>query len=320
MEDEKKTREQSIEELKELRQCVAEKESFEMEACQVAEGEYRSIFEKAGEGIFQTTANGRFLNANPALARLLGYESPEDLMVSVTDIGRQLYVSPEKREEHLRLVNENGSVRGFEIQVYRKDGSICVLSISYRLVRNNGNPVYYEGLVIDITERKRMEEELTKQHRHLETLVKEQTGELETKSRMLEETNIALKVLLQRRDVERQNLEDRFITNIKILILPYLEKMKSNGLDTRLNAYVRIMESNLNELMSSLIHNMRQHNFTPKEIMVASLVRDGRTTKEIAEVICVGTSAIDSHRNRIRKKLGLSKRKTNLQAYLHSLK
>jgi DNA-binding NarL/FixJ family response regulator len=96
--------------------------------------------------------------------------------------------------------------------------------------------------------------------------------------------------------------------------------MKSAGMDKNLKSYLSIVESNLNELMSPLIHNMRHINFTPKEIMVASLIKDGRTTKDIAETMGVGTSAIDSHRNRIRKKLGLNKRTVNLQSYIHSFK
>ena len=136
------------------------------EAQRKAEESYRSIFENAVEGIFQTTADGRFLSANPALAYILGYESPEDLMASVTSIGGQLYVSHEAREEHLRVVTEKGQVKGFEAQVRRKDGSIRWISMNTRLVRDDvGN--FVEGFAEDITERRRAEEELAKKAEEL---------------------------------------------------------------------------------------------------------------------------------------------------------
>ena len=125
-----------------------------------SEEKHRSIFENAVEGIFQTTFEGRFLSANPALADIFGYDSPEDLMASITNIGDQLYAKHEEREENLLLINAKGVVNGFEAQGCRKDGSSCWISINTRIVRNDSDPTYYEGFVADITERKRTEEAL----------------------------------------------------------------------------------------------------------------------------------------------------------------
>jgi PAS domain S-box-containing protein len=126
-----------------------------------AEEKYRSIFENAVEGIFQTTVEGRFVTANPTLARMLGYDSPEELLENVSNIAEQLYVDPERRTEFGRLVRRDGFVRGFEIQAYRKDGSVMWASMSARAVRDSGGEVVgYEGTVEDITERKRLEESL----------------------------------------------------------------------------------------------------------------------------------------------------------------
>lgn len=122
---------------------------------------YRSIFENAVEGIFQTTKDGRFLSANPALARIFGYDSPDDLMASITNIGRQLYVSDEERKEHLRLINENGELKDFEARMQRKDGSTCWVSINTRLVKSDdGKDMHYEGFMMDISFRKQAEEAL----------------------------------------------------------------------------------------------------------------------------------------------------------------
>ena len=88
-----------------------------------AEQKYRSIFENAVEGIFQTTPEGRFLSVNPSMARILGYDSAEDLMEGITDIGEQLHVSPERRLEFIRLMRNRETVTRFHAQLYRKDGS-----------------------------------------------------------------------------------------------------------------------------------------------------------------------------------------------------
>jgi PAS domain S-box-containing protein len=123
-----------------------------------AEAKYRSIFENATEGIFQTTPEGRFRSANPALARMFGYPTPEELIASVTDIERQTYAEPKKREEFRRMLETQGSVQGFEFEHYRKDGRKIWVSINAHVVRDrSGTALYYEGINQDITERKWVE-------------------------------------------------------------------------------------------------------------------------------------------------------------------
>ncbi|MFW6358451.1 MAG: PAS domain S-box protein, partial [Chroococcales cyanobacterium] len=127
-----------------------------------AESNYRGIVENAIEGIFQTTPNGYYLSANPALAKIYGYDSPDDLIASLTDIEHQLYVNPQRRTEFIRLLQENDFVSEFESQVYRCDGSVIWISEKARAVRNaSGTLLYYEGMVEEITERKRAKDKLT---------------------------------------------------------------------------------------------------------------------------------------------------------------
>ena len=126
-----------------------------------AEKNYRSIFENAVEGIFQASPEGRFTTANPALARILGYESPDELIATVTDITQQLYVDPEIRAEAARLEDERGVLLGFEFEAFRKDGEKIWLSANRRAVKDeNGVEIYREGTLEDITERKQLEEAL----------------------------------------------------------------------------------------------------------------------------------------------------------------
>lgn len=122
---------------------------------------YRGMFEHAIWGIFQTTSTGHYLAANAALARIYGYASPDAMLEALTDIGRQLYVDPARRDEFIRLMKRDGVVSAFESQVYRADGAVIWISESCREVRTGaGELLYYEGTVEDITERKRAERDL----------------------------------------------------------------------------------------------------------------------------------------------------------------
>jgi PAS domain S-box-containing protein len=141
------------------------------EAVRQAEEKYRDIFENAVEGMFQSTTSGRYLSANSALARMFGYSSPEELVRSVTDIAREIFVDQDSRRELIRLVELQGAVKGFEYELCRKDGSTIWVSESMRAVRNEqGETLYYEGTKEDITERKRAEEELQRTLGQVRTL------------------------------------------------------------------------------------------------------------------------------------------------------
>jgi sigma-B regulation protein RsbU (phosphoserine phosphatase) len=132
-----------------------------------AEKKFRAIYENSVEGIFQTTPDGHYLSANPALSRIYGYNSPEELMSGLTDIEKSLYVEPGRRAEFIRLMQEHDVVTDFESRVRRKDGSIIWISENVRSVRDEkGNLLYYEGTVEDVTQRERALEQL----RHSEAL------------------------------------------------------------------------------------------------------------------------------------------------------
>ena len=139
---------------------ITERRAAEQER-RMAEEKYRSIFENAVEGIFQTTVEGKFLTANPAMARMLGYESPEELLGTISNIRDQLYVVPERRGEIYQLALRESFVSGFEVEMLRKDGSPMWVSINARAVPDPGGDIAgYEGTIEDITERKRAEEAL----------------------------------------------------------------------------------------------------------------------------------------------------------------
>lgn len=143
-----------------LNRTLAEQKKSE-EALRKAEAKYRSIFENVVEGIFQTTPEGRYISVNPMLAKIYGYDSPDELMSAVNDIEHQIYVDPNRRHEFVRWIQEKGVVTKFESQVYRKDRSVIWISENARAVRDeNGEVLYYEGTVEDITDRKQTEDAL----------------------------------------------------------------------------------------------------------------------------------------------------------------
>ena len=137
-----------------LVQDITKRKSAE-QALREAERRYHGLFDNAIEGIFRTTVDGHYLDANPALAHIYGFDSPEELMRSLRNIGTQLYVDKQRRDEFMHIMKARGSVTSFESQVYRKNGDIIWISENARAIfAEDGSPVGYEGTVEDITERR----------------------------------------------------------------------------------------------------------------------------------------------------------------------
>jgi PAS domain S-box-containing protein len=130
------------------------------EALRKSEIKYRHLVEDAHEGIFQSTAEGRHITVNQAFANILGYESPEEVVKNITDIAHQVYVNPEDRAKIVQTIEKKGSVKGYEAEFYRKDGSKTWVSINMHSIRDDqGTLLYYQGIDQDITDRKKIEKE-----------------------------------------------------------------------------------------------------------------------------------------------------------------
>ncbi len=162
--------------------------------------------------------------------------------------------------------------------------------------------------------------DVTEQKKTLEALELRER-ELIVKSKTLEEVNIALKVLLEQREKDKNEQEDKILFNVRKLILPYIDSLRQRRLDDEQRVYLDILETNLKNIISPFAKKLTsiQDNFTPLEIRVADFIRDGKTAKEIANTFGVSESAINLHRQHIRNKLGLNNKKINLTTYLLSL-
>ena len=267
---------------------------------------YRMIFENIQDVYYEVSLDGIILEISPSIEEVSKYSREELIGTSAYS----LYADPEKRDEFVRELLKKGKVFDYEITLKDKDGLQRYCSINATLSNNlNGASAKIIGSIRNITDRKLADKEL-----------KKRGVELEEKTKGLEETNVALKVLLKQREKDKAELEEKVLINVRELILPYVEKLKTKRMDESQRAYIGILESNLNDIVSPFVHGLSSKliKLTPTELQVTNLIKQGKTTKEIANVMNLATSTIDFHRNNIRKKIGINKTKTNLRTYLSS--
>jgi PAS domain S-box-containing protein len=170
-------------------------------------------------------------------------------------------------------------------------------------------------------ERKKSEEALKSARNDLEIRVQERTSELLTANKELEESNTALKVLLRQRGNDKEEFEENILANIKHLILPYIEKLKKNKPMSDELAILNLIGTNLKEIVSPFSSKLsfKYLDLTPKEILIANLIKDGKQDKDIADILHISLETVKSHRQNIRKKLGIYGKRTNLRTKLSSL-
>jgi DNA-binding CsgD family transcriptional regulator len=154
-----------------------------------------------------------------------------------------------------------------------------------------------------------------------EEALKKSQEELVEQKQSLEEANIALKVLLKQREADKLELEQKVLTNVKDLVLPYVEKLKNSRLKPKDRTLVEIVETHLNDVISPLLQRFANAKIllTPQEMQVASLVKDGKTSKEIADILNVSEATVNFHRKNLRVKFGLTHQRTNLRSFLISM-
>lgn len=310
MRDEDKTKKQLINELCELRQRIADLETLQIkskkaeQALEESEEKFRSFMEYSPIYVFFKDDKIRSILLSKNYEQMLGRPIHELLGKTMYDLFPS-DLAKSMIADDMRILEE-----GKPLEVEEEFNGRIYSTLKFPIIQD-GVPKYLAGFTIDITDRKRIQKAL-----------KEREKELQSEARNLEEANIALKVLLQRRDEDKAELEDKVLLNIKGLVTPYLEKLKMSGLDESQKAYVTILESSLNQITSSFLHRLSFSfaNFTPTEIQVANLLKQGKTSKEIGELLNSSSRTIAFHRDNIRKRLGLKNKKTNLKSYLLSLK
>jgi len=292
-----------ITEQKKWQQRTEEKEVF-----------LRTIIHADPNLIFVKHRNGKYIEVSEGLAKLFGL-SPDDV-IGKTDLelaeSRKLSIpEAEKIRADDREVVDTGKLKFIaEESITQSDGTIkWYQTTKVPLVLNN-NADYVLGVAADITIQKIAID-----------LLKEKEHELGVKNKNLEELNAALKIVLQQKENDRVGFESKVLNSVKILIEPYLDKLKTLSRDTSQKNFIEIIETNLKEITTSFSVELSSGyiNLTKSEIQVADLIKKDFSNKEIAEQLHMAVATVSSHRKHIRKKLGLTNKKTHLSTFLKSL-
>jgi len=277
------------------------------------------LVETMTDGLSEIDQNGVATYANDRLCEMWGYTKAEIIGRPVVDF---------LDEENRRLLEaqleerKKGRYKSYELVWTRKDGQKIHTHMSPRpFYDKRGKFQGSFAVITDITQRKEEQENLRKARDELEKRVEERTRELEIKTNNLEEVNTALRVLLKKRDEDRTEIEERVLQNVRELVLPYLEKLRRCNLDKRQKTWMEIIDSTLNDIISPFTQGLHSGymKLTPMEVQVADLVKNGKTTKEIAELLNLSPQTIACHRKSIRKKIGIRNRKANLRSHLSAI-
>jgi PAS domain S-box-containing protein len=259
------------------------------------EERYRTFIDATSDGVFLKDEQFRYLIVNKRLRSY--FKKQEEEIIGKTDFEILSVDADRRRETDIQAFGSSSIVISEE-------------AVNGRIYETRKFPVTIAentrgigAYVTDITARKKAEEEL------------------KTKSLNLEEVNAALRVLLRQREQDKNEMEGRILDNVKKLVLPYIERLKEKRLDEEQKVYLDILETNLKHIVSPFVRKLASAyaEFTRSEILVANLIRDGRTIKEIAGISGVSENAVNRHRQNIRNKLGLNGKKISLKACLMSL-
>ncbi|WP_054033063.1 PAS domain S-box protein [Desulfatitalea tepidiphila] len=266
-----------------------------------AENFYRTIFETTGTATIIIEEDMTISLINSEFEKLTGYAKGEwEGKKQWTEYVVHEHI-PMIREYHtLRRIDPNAAPRNYEHDMIDSRGRIRNILVTCSMIPGTKKSV---ASLTDIT------------------ALKEAEKSLKIKSTNLEELNAALRVLLKQRENDREELEQKILSNVKELVLPYIETIKNSRIDERTKAYLSILESNLKDIISPFSEKLssKYMRLTTKEIMIANLIKEGKTSKEIASVLNISKGAVDIHRYRLRNKLGLTRKKANLKAHLSNL-
>jgi len=272
------------------------------------EAHLRSLMESASHfAIFRLQAEPsqplgfRVIFVSPSIAEIMGIADPMDFSQWFTN------VHPEEKTEWFETLREALSQRDFHqtLRMYlpQSGRQRWVQMFSQSVIDPEFETTFINGIFIDITRQKMAEKEISAKTAHLEDL------------------NTAMKVLLQRRDEDRKAMEDRILQNVKIGILPHVERLQRSPLPSHLQDHVDNVRTQLLNVVSPFIHELstRYLDLTPTEIQIARYIREGKSSKEIADLMGVAKCTVDTHRNNIRKKLHIANKKENLRSRLMAL-
>jgi len=312
-----------------LHETAAEKEDIEKTDKWKIEQIYRNILENSGDAILIADLNVRVVTVNRATLQMLDFETEDELLgkflfelgpsegIFTSTTGEVITFDKTWLDMQVNIPNtlfKKGTVN-CEIYLLKKDGTIVPVEATLSLLQNRvGDIIGSISICRDITERRVARQKLQQAHEDLEKKVQERTHNLE-------EVNTALQVLLRNREKDQKFFEKKILFNVEKLILPYLESLKKCCSENRQKTFLRILETNIKEMIAPYAHQLstKYLKLTPTEIQVANFIRQGQSTKEIAETLSLSAKTIATHRRNIRVKLGLKNQKANLRSSLQAI-
>lgn len=277
------------------------------ERLKTTHGFLHSFLENSPTPITVFDRAGRIDLVNPAWERLVGLKSDQ----AIDQLSNNIF--PSESANKIKRANKeilrSGKPLELEESINYPSGLHYFHTVKFPLQNEKGDTMV-GTISIDVTARK-----------HAEQKLKKRETELRRKSRQLEETNTALRVLLGQREEDQRETEERIVTNVKQLVLPYIRKLKGMRLDENQMNCLEIVEMHLMDIVAPFLRKVISEypNLTAREIEVATLVREGKSNKEIAEFMNLSVNTVQIHRYNLRKKLGLQNKKTNLRSYLLSM-
>ncbi len=294
----------------------------------------RTLLETCLDPLVVIDTAGKISDVNAATEKVTGYLREELIGTYFSNY----FTDPESARAGYWKVFKERTIYNYPLEIRHRDGRVTPVLYNASVYRDEcDNVVSIFAVARDITERKHMMEPtydngdeiistagLTRKITTCEWAeeeLKKREREMEAKSRDLEEANIALKVFLRQREEDKSDLEEKVLSNVKELIEPHVEKLKKTRLTVEQIACVSSIETHLKDIIAPFLRNLTSKYLclTPREIQIANLIKEGKTSKEIAQLLHLSQGAIDFHRNNVRNKLGLKKKKTNLRSYLLSL-
>lgn len=304
-----------------------------------SEQRYLSFLESSPDPIVVYDMQGVATYVNPAFEQTFGFSRHALLGKQIDFVPEACW--PETKAAIDRMLSGKKIIM-FETKRLAQDGRVLNVQISSTLFKDrNGRPVGNIVTLRDISARKKAENAIQQYQDQLEELVQERTAELAKTNRRLEqqieerkraeaalraqsshleEVNTALQVLLKKREEDKHEMQENVLSNIRELVIPYLMRLRRSRLEPRQETLMEILHANLDNIISPFISKLssRYLKFTPAEIRVANLIKEGKTNKEIAEVLLISKNTVLFHRHNIRTKLGLKNKKINLRTHLLS--
>ncbi|RJP93702.1 MAG: PAS domain S-box protein [Desulfobacteraceae bacterium] len=286
----------------ELRQQIIQLKEMDA-SLRCSEDRFRKAFENANEGVCLINIHGEFIKVNHRMGEIFGYTASELAQKTVYDISHpdDPVVIPDLIQQYL---SGGGGRNVFEKRYIHKNGSVIWGRVSSSLIQDNdGQQMSFISHFQDITKKKQAD------------------ADLEKGNQVQKEMNSALEVLLKKREEDKSELEEKMLHNTHTLILPYLQKLKQITHDDQQQTYLRLIEANVKEILSPLAFRLSSkfHGLTPTEIKISSLIKNGESNKEIAQILNTSVKTVEFHRDNLRKKLGIKNQKVNLRTYLLSL-